>query len=173
MFKCLEKVIAQQLIEQTSDMTELYQSAYKSNHSTEAAFIAVYDDIKRGFDNRKGTALVMIDLSAAFGTIKSLNFTSETQKQIWYIPQCIKMVSVLSSRKMPTCIHIWALFLKVKIDHRGSTRQCIRPLLFSLYVQLIGDIIRKHGLGFHHCADNLQLYDHFNFTSPSFASAIY
>ena len=33
--KCLEKVIVQQLIEHTSDMTELYQSAYKANHSTE------------------------------------------------------------------------------------------------------------------------------------------
>ena len=50
-------------------MTKLYQSAYKSNHSTETAFIAVCDDIKRGFDNRKGTALVMIDLSAAFDSI--------------------------------------------------------------------------------------------------------
>ena len=32
--KCLEKVIAHPLIEHTSEMTELYQSAYKSNHST-------------------------------------------------------------------------------------------------------------------------------------------
>ena len=50
-------------------MIELYQSAYKSNHSTENALIVVCDDIKRGFDNRKGTALVMIDLSAVFDTI--------------------------------------------------------------------------------------------------------
>ena len=33
--KYLEKVIAQQIIEHTSDMTELYQSAYKLNRSTE------------------------------------------------------------------------------------------------------------------------------------------
>ena len=53
--KCLEKVIAQQLIEHT--------------YSTETELIAVCDDIKRGFDNRKGIALIMIDLSAAFDTI--------------------------------------------------------------------------------------------------------
>ena len=55
--------------EHTSEMTEVYQSAYKSNHSTDTALIAVRDNIKRGFDNRKGTALIMIDLSAAFDTI--------------------------------------------------------------------------------------------------------
>ena len=68
-YTCLEKIIAQQLIQHTSEMSELYQSAYKSNHSTETALIAVCDDIQRGFDNRKGTALIMIDLSAAFDTI--------------------------------------------------------------------------------------------------------
>ena len=46
--KCLEKVIAKQVIEHTSEITELYQSAYKSNHSTETALIAVCDDIKKG-----------------------------------------------------------------------------------------------------------------------------
>ena len=39
--KCLEKVIGQQLFEHASDMTELYQSAYKSTHFTETAFIAM------------------------------------------------------------------------------------------------------------------------------------
>ena len=62
--KCLEKVIAQQLMEHISEMTELYQSAYKSNHSTKTALIAVCDDIKRGFHNRKETAFIMINLSA-------------------------------------------------------------------------------------------------------------
>ena len=60
-------------------MTELYQSAYKSNHSTETALIAVCDDIKRGFDNTKGTALIIIDLSAVFETI-SHSILLQTQK---------------------------------------------------------------------------------------------
>ena len=69
MSKCLEKMTAQKLIEHTSERTELYQSVYKSNHSTETALIAVCDDIKRCFNNRKGTEPVMNDLSAAFYTI--------------------------------------------------------------------------------------------------------
>ena len=59
-----------QLIEHTSEITELYQSAYKSTHSTETALMAVCYDI-RGFDYRKGTVLVMIGLSVAFDTINN------------------------------------------------------------------------------------------------------
>ena len=41
------------------------------------------------------------------------------------------------------------------------------PLQFSLYIQPIGDIIRKHGLRFHNYADDLQIYANFEYNSQS------
>ena len=79
MSKCLEKVIAQQVIEHISEMTELYKSVYKSNHSTEIVLITICDNIKRSFDNRKETVLIMIYLFVAFLYYKSFHFTVETQ----------------------------------------------------------------------------------------------
>ena len=161
--KCLQKVIAQQLIEHTSEMTELYQSTYKSNHSTETALIAVCHDIKSGFYNRKGTALIMIDLYAAFDTIshfillqRLINRYGITHNSLkWFqsylaeIYQCVSISDHHSYKfKLTTCVP------------QGSV---LGPLLFLLYVQAIGDIIRKHGLSFHHYADDLQLYDHFTY----------
>ena len=51
--KTLEKVIAQQLLIHTDHMSELYQSAYKPQHSTETALLCVCEDIKRAFDIKK------------------------------------------------------------------------------------------------------------------------
>ena len=53
----------------TNNMSDMYQSAYRKHHSTETALLCVTNDIKLAMDSRKGTILVMIDLSPAFDTI--------------------------------------------------------------------------------------------------------
>ena len=51
---------------------------------------------------------------------------------------------------------------------QGSPKAvCWVTLLFSLYIQPIGDIVRKHGLRFHHYADDLQMYANFEYNSQS------
>ena len=40
-------------------------------------------------------------------------------------------------------------------------------LLLSLFIQPIGDIIRKHGLTFHHYAYDIQVYAHLEYNDQS------
>ena len=65
----LEKVVANQLMYHANNMSAMYQSAYRKHHSTENALLCVTNDIKLAMDSKKGTILVMIDLSSAFDTI--------------------------------------------------------------------------------------------------------
>ena len=48
----------------------------------------------------------------------------------------------------------------------------IGPLLFSLYVQPIGDIIQARGLFFHHYAYDLHIYSHFDLNPPALAAVV-
>ena len=76
--KTLEKVIAQQPLIHTDHMSEMYQSAYKPQHSTETALLCVCEDIKEALDRKNGTSLVMIDISAAYLTpLTSIYFCIE------------------------------------------------------------------------------------------------
>ena len=165
--KTLEKVIAQQLLIHTDHMSELYQSAYKPQHSTETALLCVCEDIKRAFDIKNGTALIMLDLSAAFDTIDHTILLHRLRHRYGISGSALKWIeSYLTNRCQRVCLndeysHRFMLSTGVP---QGSV---LGPLLFSLYIQPIGDIVRKHGLRFHHYADDLQIYANFEYNSQS------
>ena len=58
--KVIEKVVALQLVDyiDRNGLCEMFQSAYRTNHSTETALIRVYKDIALSIDNRKSVVLV-------------------------------------------------------------------------------------------------------------------
>ena len=69
--KLLERLVAQQLIDylKSSKLFLLYQSAYRLNHSTETAVLHVLAEILTAADRGDLSALVLLDLSAAFNTV--------------------------------------------------------------------------------------------------------
>jgi len=69
--KVLEKVVAKRLSTYMTEnnLHEIYQSAYKANHSTETALLRVSNDILLKLDTKQCVILVLLDLSAAFDTI--------------------------------------------------------------------------------------------------------
>ena len=71
MSKILEKVVAQQLVSHIDrhSLAAKFQSGFKRHHSTETALLRVTNDILCENDKGKVTALVLLDLSAAFDTV--------------------------------------------------------------------------------------------------------
>ena len=140
----------------------MYQSAYKKQQSTETALLCVTNDIKLAMDYKKGTILVMIDLSSAFDTIDHSILLSRLELRYG-----ITSVVVEWFRS-----YLYGRVQWVNIDDIFSTSHplttgvpqgsVLGPLLFSLYVQPLGGIIREHSIQFHHYADDLLLYAHFD-----------
>ncbi|CAB3981070.1 Hypothetical predicted protein [Paramuricea clavata] len=69
--KLVERAVFVQLNEYLveNELHEVFQSAYKSFHSTETSLLRVQNDILQSLDKKQSVILVLLDLSAAFDTI--------------------------------------------------------------------------------------------------------
>ena len=69
--KVIERAVAGQLTKHivNSGLENNLQSAYRANHSTETALLKLKNDVQLNLAENKSTALILLDLSAAFDTI--------------------------------------------------------------------------------------------------------
>ena len=80
--KILEKVVAGQINEHLliNNLHDKFQSAYKTNFSTETALIKITNDILYALDNKSFTALIMIDMSTAFDIVNHIILLNRKSK---------------------------------------------------------------------------------------------
>ena len=69
--KVIEKAILMLLMEHLTRFNLLpdHQSAYRANHSTETTLLSLFDDLLTAADAGDASALLLLDLSAAFDTV--------------------------------------------------------------------------------------------------------
>ena len=170
--KLVERVVAKQLLEHihVHNLDNPYQSAYKAGHSTETALFYIKNEVHLSLSRGETTALVLLDLSAAFDTIDHSNLLSCLQNWFgvggcvlkWftsYLTDCYQSIKIGS-----TLSDVCKLLFSVP---QGSV---LGPLLFSLYTTPLNSIIRRHkGIKFHFYADDSQVYIHLSQKNASAA----
>ena len=159
--KILERVVLEQLNAHLSlhSLMPAYQSAYRHHHSTETALLRITTDLLNATDRGLVSALVLLDLSAAFDTIDhhllidrlSSTFGIHDIALSWfrsYLQDRSQTVTTgsLSSRPVPVRYGV----------PQGSV---LGPVLFTLYTQPLALVIERHNLKYHFYADDTQLYN--------------
>jgi hypothetical protein len=158
--KILEKVVLSQLADHlaSSGMIEPFQSAYRADHSTETALLRVVNDLLTACDDGTVSILSLLDLSAAFDTLdhkillKRLNVTFGISGVAleWFRSYLVGrshvvQVSGISSNQAESMYGV----------PQGSV---LGPVLFTMYMQPLGSVLRRHNMQYHMFADDSQLY---------------
>ena len=158
--KILEKIVLTQLNSHLvqNGLKDVYQSAYKSKHSTETALLKVNSDLLNACDSGKVSVLALLDLSAAFDTIDhdillmrlNTTFGIRSFALKWfesYLLNRHQTVIADGVKSDPACLLFGV--------PQGSV---LGPVLFTLYAQPLSLIIEKHGFSYHRYADDTQIY---------------
>ena len=84
--KLIEKIVASQIKShmKNSGISNNLQSAYKCENSTETVLLYIQNDILSAQDSGELTALLLLDLSAAFDTIDHDLLISRLTEWFWH-----------------------------------------------------------------------------------------
>ena len=141
--KILEKVVAKQITShlERNSLSARFQSGFRRYHSTETAVLRIANDILSSNDSGKVTALILLDLSAAFDTIDHEILLNRLTTDVgvsgialsWFKSylsgrtQVVSCADQLSSSRPVTC--------------RVPQGSVLGPLLFCIYTRPVEQII--------------------------------
>lgn len=155
--KVLERTVASQL----HDLNGLYpkmQSAYCWRYSTETKLLCAYNDLLWALDEGSEALLVLLDLSSAFNTVNHYISLTRLRDRFAITSTVLEWIrSYLTSRS--ASVRIGTICSSVStLCNEVPNRFVLGPILFTLYVSPLEDIIRAPDIDCMMYADESQLY---------------
>ena len=172
--KLVERVVAKQLRSHINNnkLDNPHQSAYKPGHSMETALLAIKNEVHLSLARDEPTALVLLDLSAAFNTIDHNILLGYLKSWFGLGGTVLKWFASYLNNHCQTISIGSTLSELSKLIFGVPQGFVLGPLLFSLYTTPLSKIIHLHPhIKFHFYADDTQLYINLSHKNASAALA--
>ena len=156
----LGKVVASRINSQlsTNSLFLPFQSAYRSFHSTELTFLKIHNDIISSIDNGEVTALILLDLYAAFDTVDQSILLSRLKNWFGFEDSCLSWFSLYLNLRKHAVSPKDIISSYSTLSSGVPQRSVLGSLLFTLYTTPLGSVISRNFLKYHLYADDTQLY---------------
>ena len=135
-----------------------YQTAYRKCHSSETALPKIQSDILASMDAGKVTALLLLDLSAAFDTIGHTILLSRLDDLFGVTGKALNWFKSYLTGRCQSIILGDCLSSKADLKFGVPQGSILDPLLFTLYTTPLSSMICEHAIPHHRYADDSQLY---------------
>lgn len=167
--KLLERIINIRLTDHINSFSNFtpFQSAYRKFHSTETALLRIQNDLLLAMDKQQVTALVLLDLSAAFDTVDHKILLHRLEGWFGISGNALKILSSYLSSRSQSVLVDGVSSSSLPLSTGVPQGSVLGPLLFTLYTSPIANLISSHGLSYHLYADDTQLYISFLATNAS------
>ena len=133
------------------------QSAYCPNHSTKTELVKIFNDISMSLGTREKVVICLLDLSAAFDTLKH-SVLIDRLREIGLHEKAIEwFLSYLSNSRMAVNIKEHVSELHV-VKYNVPQESVLGSMLFNVYCVPLTTLIIKYGVSYHVHAYDTQVY---------------
>ena len=141
-----------------SNLFSSLQSAYRRHHSVETALLRVANDFLVALDNGNEVLLVLLNYTAAFDTVNHSILLHRLEHRFGISGTVLRWLkSYLNDRSQYIKVDGFDSS-SISLNYGVPQGSVLGPLLFTLYVRAIEDIIKHHGLDAMFYADDTQIY---------------
>ena len=162
--KVLEKAAFNQISKhvQENELFSPNQSGYKQYHSCETALLEVVNNIQQFIQNDNLTAVLMLDLSAAFDTVDHNCLSYKLKNNFGITGNALQWLSSYLSNRLSSVVMNSCYSPNKTYTFGVPQGSVLGPLLFILYTNELSDVCKEFNLKMDSYADDTTLYLSFN-----------
>ncbi len=147
--KLIERVVAAQLLDHLSvnNILSDHQSAYRLNYSTETALLCILEDLLSAADSGDGSALLLLDLSAAFDTIDHAILIERLSLHCGVSEIALKWFSSYLADRSQSVVVNGVCSEGASLTSGVPQGSVLGPLLYLTYVNPLASVVENVGAG--------------------------